>query len=244
MRTSIAAAVYKAIEQAPTGQIFGYERIPQFRESPGAVVKAMSRAVASGRLTRVAKGRFYKPRTSSLGDIPVGDTDRLHDLVYRDGQRSGYITGCALYNRLGLTTQVPKTIKVAVNRASQPIKDFGTIRIKLLSRRAPISESTVPLLEILDVLSAARRIPATGAGFVLRVMPKRLAELTPAEQEELQHLALSYYRPRAVALLGMLLTRCGANVLPALKASLNPNTRFKLGTNRADWPESRVWNFR
>ena len=52
---------------------------------------------------------------------------------------------------MGLTTQMPRTIALAVNGATRT-RDFGTIRMKLLSRRAPISESTVPSLEVLDVL--------------------------------------------------------------------------------------------
>ena len=240
---SIAAAVNQAIDQAPTGQIFGYELFPQFREAPGAVVQAVTRGVANQRLKRVAKGRFYKPGTGVLGDVAIGDEERLRDLLYRDGRRSGYITGPALYNRMGLTTQMPKTVTIAVNRATRT-KDFGTIRIKLLSRRAPISDSTVPLLEILDVLRDARKIPDANVGRVIQAMMQRLTELTPAEQEELQRLALNYYSPSTVALLGMLLTRCGDDVLSALKASLNPTTRFDLGIDSDDWPESRTWNIR
>ena len=240
---SIAAAVNQAIDQAPTGRIFGYELFPQYREAPGAVVQAVSRGVANQRLKRVAKGRFYKPRTSVLGDVSVGDDERLRDVLYRDGRRSGYITGPALYNRLGLTTQMPKTVTIAVNRATQT-KDFGTLRIRLLSRRAPISDSTVPLLEILDILRDARKVPGANVGRVIQAMTKRLTELTPAEREQLQQLALDYYSPSTAALLGMLLTRCGDHVLPALKASLNPTTRFGLGIDPDDWPESRAWNIR
>ena len=240
---SIAAAVNQAVDQAPIGQIFGYEMFPQFREAPGAVVQAVTRCVANQRLKRVAKGRFYKPARGVLGDVAIGDGERLRDLLYRDGRRCGYITGPALYNRLGLTTQMPKTVTIAVNRASQT-RDFGTIRVKLLSRRAPISDSTVPLLEILDVLRDARKVPDANVGRVIQAMMQRLTELTPAEQEELQGLALNYYSPGTVALLGMLLTRCGGDVVPALKASLNPTTRFDLGIDSDDWPESRTWNIR
>ena len=109
-------------------------------------------------------------------------------MLYRNGQRCGYITGPALYSRLGLSTQVPKTIAVAANRAAQT-KDFGTIRIKLVPRRAPITDSTVPLL-------------------------------------------------------GLLLTRNRQDVLPKLRASINPTTRFNLEIDPVDWPEARAWNIR
>ena len=240
---SIAATVNRTIDRAPTGRIFGYEVFPKYRESPGAVVRAVNRSVENRRLKRVAKGRFYKPRTGALGDVPVSDEERLRDALYRNGRRAGYVTGPALYNRMGLTTQVPKTIAIAVNRATQ-IKDFGTIRVKLLSRRAPISDSTVPLLEILDILRDARKAPDANVARVIRTMLKRLTELTATERKKLQRLALDYYSAGTRALLGMLLTRCQKEVLPALRVSLNPTTRFDLGIDPDDWPESRAWNIR
>ena len=240
---NIAASVNRTIDRAPTGRIFGYELFPQYRESPGAVVRAVNRSVETRRLERVEKGRFYKPRKGALGDVPVSDEERLRDALYRNGRRVGYVTGPALYNRLGLTTQMPKTVAVAVNRATQT-KDLGTIRMKLLSRRAPISESTVPLLEILDILRDARKVPDANVERVIRKMTKRLAELTPAELKKLQRFALDYYNPATRALLGMLLTRCRREVLPRLKASLNPTTHFDLGVDPDAWPESRAWNIR
>ena len=240
---SIAASVNQTIDRAPTGRIFGYEVFPQYREAPGAVVRAVNRGVASRRLERVGKGRFYKPRRGVLGDLPVSDEERLRDVLYRNGRRTGYVTGPALYNRLGLTTQMPRTVAVAVNRATQ-IKDLGTIRMRLLSRRAPISDSTVPLLEILDVLRDARKVPDANVERVIEAMRRRLADLAPTELKRLQRLALDYYSPSTRALLGMLLTRCRKDVLPELNASLNPTTRFDLGIDSDEWPESRAWNIR
>lgn len=240
---SIAASVNKIIDRAPTRRIFGYEVFPQYRDSPGAVVRAVNRGVETGRLQRVEKGRFYKPRKGALGDVPVSDQERLRDALYRNGRRVGYVTGTALYNRLGLTTQMPKTVAVAVNRATQ-IKDLGTVRLKLLTRRAPISASTVPLLEILDILRDARKVPGANGERVIQEMAKRLTELKPTESKKLQRFALDYYNPGTRALLGMLLTRCQIEVLPALKASLNPTSRFDLGMDPDEWPECQAWNIR
>ncbi len=105
-----------------------------------------------------------------LGDVPVSDEERLRDELYRNGRRSGYITGPALYNRLGLTTQIPKTIMIAVNRAAQT-KDLGTIRIKLVPRRVPITDSTVSLVELLDVLRDAKKVPDANIERVMQRSP-------------------------------------------------------------------------
>ena len=71
---SFAAAVNQTIDRMTPGRIFGYEAFPQYPEAPGAVVRAVNRSVANGRLKRVAKGRFYRPRNGVLGKIPVSDS--------------------------------------------------------------------------------------------------------------------------------------------------------------------------
>ena len=240
---SIAAAVNKMIDRTPPGQIFGYEVFPQYQEAPGAVVRAVNRSVASKRLKRVSKGRFYVPRKGVLGDMPLSDEARLRDELYRNGQRCGYVTGPALHNRLGLTTQVPKTITVATNRAAQT-KNFGTIRIKLTPRRVPIRDSVVPLLEILDVLRDLKQLTDAGIGRALETQAKRLMDLAPAEQKKLQRLAVDYYNAGTQALLGMLLTRNRQNISPTLRSSINPTTRFNFEIDSGEWPEGRAWNIR
>ena len=240
---SIAAAVNKMIDRTTPGQIFGYAVFPQYQEAPGAVVRAVNRSVESKRLKRVSKGRFYVPRKGVLGDMPVSDEARLRDVLYRNEQRCGYVTGPALYNRLGLTTQVPKTITVATNRAAQT-KNLGTIRIKLTPRRVPISDTVVPLLEILDVLRDLKQLADTGIGRVLDTQAKRLMDLVPAERKNLQRLAVDYYNAGTRALLGMLLTRNRQEILPTLRSSINPTTRFNLGIDSEEWPEGRAWNIR
>lgn len=240
---STAAAVNQAIDRITPGQIFGYEEFPQYMETPGAVVRAVNRRVENGRLKRVEKGRFYRPRKGLLGYMPVSDEALLRDVLYRNGRRCGYITGPALYNRLGLTTQVPKTIAVATNRAAQT-KDFGTIRIKLVPRRAPISDSTVPLLETLDALRDARKVPDARVGRILKVLGEILPGYTPARRKELQRLAVDYYNACRRALLGMLLTRNGQEVMLKLSASINSTTRFNLGIDPGEWQEASAWNIR
>ena len=237
---NISAAVNKTIDKIPPGKIFSYQFFPQYLNAPDAVVRAVCRRVERQQLKRVAKGLFYTPRQGVLGEVPLTDGERLRDLQFKNGRRVGYITGAALYNRLGLSTQVPKTITLATNRAAQT-KDLGTIRIKLVPTRAPISNLTVSLLEILDVLRNAKKVQDADVGKVLKVLAQRLAKLAP---NEIQRLALEYYSASTRALLGVLLTRTKAEILPDLRASINPTSRFNPGLDLDDWPEATAWNIR
>ena len=240
---NISAAVNKTIDKIPPGKIFGYQVFPQYLNAPDAVVRAVCRRVERQQLKRVAKGLFYTPRQGLLGEVPLTDGERLQYLQFKNARRVGYITGAALNNRFGLSTQVPKTITLATNRAAQT-KDLGTIRIKLVPTRAPINNLTVPLLEILDVLRNAKKVQDADVGKVLKVLAQRLTELAPNELRKIQRLALQYYRASTRALLGVLLTRTKAEIMPNLLSSINPSSRFTPGLDLDDWPEATAWNIR
>jgi len=240
---SIAATVKQTIERIPPGRIFGYEVFDDYQTAPDAVVRAVGRCVDEQQLKRLSKGRFYAPKLGVLGPMTVSDDELLRDVLFRRGKRCGYITGPALYNRLGLTAQIPKTVMVAANRAAQT-KDFGTIRIKYTPRRAPISESNVPLLELLDVLRDAKKVPDAKVDSVVNAIASRFGDLAPSELRKLQKLAVEYYNASTRALLGAILERVGQPVSAALRRSVNPTTRFELGVNLNDWPEALAWNIR
>jgi len=240
---SIATTVNQTIDRIPPGMVFGYESLPMYKRAPEAVVRAVNRRINKQQLKRLAKGRFYTPKIGMLGEMKVSDSELLRDILFRKGRRIGYITGPALFNRMGLTTQVPKTVTVAADRAAQ-IKDFGTIRIKYTPRRAPITEATVPLLELLDVLRGVKNVPDAKVDDVVAIIAGRISELAPDQIKKLQKLAVDYYNASTRALLGAVLDRLDRPVIPTLRASINPTTRFTVGLDPDSWPQIRAWNIR
>ena len=163
---SISQAVQNRINSIPVGQVFGYRDLPDYAEAPLAVAQAMSRMVSAGRVKRLSKGKFYVPRKGRMGLRKPSDSALVRSVLY-DGERlRGYITGLALFNRLGLTTQVPRMVTVAIEGGRRE-KDFGTIRIKTVPSRFPVREEDVPLFECLDVLRGIKSIPDTDINQVL-----------------------------------------------------------------------------
>ena len=240
---NISATVNQAIDRIPPGKIFGYEVFTEYQTKPEAVIRAVGRRVADAQLTRLSKGRFYIPKKGVLGEIGVSDGALLRDLLFRKGKRCGYITGAALYNRLGLTSQMPKTLEIAADRAPQT-KDFGTIRIKYVPRQTPITEANVPLLEILDVLRDAKKVPDASTEDVIKMMRNQIVELETDKIQKMQNLAIGFYNAATRAVLGMILDRNTQEVLPALRKSINPTTRFDVGLDKGQWPSASVWNIR
>lgn len=236
---TIAAAVEKSVAQFKLGQVFTYNDLPEYRRACEAVVKAMSRLVATNRLAKAGKGKFYIPRQGVLGLVPLDDAERLRTLMYKDGCQIGYITGAALFNKLGLSTQQPKTIEIA-STASRQQKDFGTIRVRLVTTYAPV-ENNVPLLELLDALKSCKKIPDASVNEVLLLLQMQLNNLDSTDVEKIQQLAILYYPASTKAVLGALLSSNQQHVLPELKNSLNPSTRYKIGLSPQRWPQAKIW---
>lgn len=240
---SIAQNVEKNVERFPAGTIFSYQDLPAYRASPGAVMKAISRLVENKRLNRFSKGKFYVPKQGLMGSRKPSDSEILRAITHKNGVLRGYITGLALFNKLGLTSQVPRTITLAVNGGRQQ-KEFGTFKVKTQLTRVPIEERDVPLLQYLDALKAVKSIPDSDTNLSLKILRKKLSELPTQDQTQLVALAETYYSPQVRALVGLLLSSLGISVPESLTLSLNPTTTYQLELNANDWPMAAHWNIR
>ena len=240
---SIAQTVRQSIESMPSGQIFGYRELPDYTVSPSAVIKAVGRMVFENQLERFSKGKFYVPEKGMLGVRKPSDGELVRSMLYKDGRLRGYVTGLSLYNRLGLTTQVTRIITIALNGGRQE-KDLGTIRIKAVVTRIPVEENDIRLLQYLDALKDIKTIPDSDINLSLKIMRRKISDLTRREKTRLSTLSEKYYSPRARALVGLLFSSLGLSVAESLSRSLNPTTIYKLKLDQTDWPMAKEWNIR
>ena len=240
---NIAATVNQSLERFQPGEVFGYGDLSVYRQSPNTVVKALSRLVKTNRVKKLGKGLFYFPKQGVLGELRPSDSELLKSLQYKNGKRRAYITGSSLYNQLGITTQIPKTVELATEGAPQ-MKDFGTIRARLVKSRAPVKEVDILLLQYLDALKGARKVSDASIDSVADVMLSKLGSLTDAQLERIQVIADEYYPAFTRAFLGMLLSRMNRGVITRLKNSLNPLSNYLLGLSQSRWPECKEWNIK
>ena len=239
---SIAQAVESSVMNMPAGRIFGYNELPSYSDSPEAVVKAMGRMVAKKRVRRFAKGKFYVPKEGVLGKRKPSDEELIRSYLYKNGKLRGYITGIALYNSLGLTTQIPKVIKIACNGGRQE-KDLGTIKIETVVSRALVEEDKTKLLQYLDVLKDIKNIPDADINETLKIIQNLISKLTGDERSQMLYIANEYYSPQVKALLGMLLTDVDSALSYDIAKSLNPTSTYKLNLDEKIWPALRKWKF-
>ncbi|MDF7658118.1 DUF6088 family protein [Erwiniaceae bacterium L1_54_6] len=237
---SITSIVQNDIAHFEPGKLFTYRDIPTYRLSPASTIKTMGKLVREGGVRRFSKGHFYRPKQGIFGEIRPSDSEKIKSLLYKNGKLAGYVTGLSLYNRLGLTTQVPGTLTIATEKARQ-VKDLGNMVVKMVPARAPVNAKNVPALEFLDALADIRIISDATPTESLRKLMVILQASDRIATKKLIELALEYYAPSTKALLGLVLDITGVADSQRLYASLNVTTRYKIGID--EWPlATKKWN--
>jgi len=228
-----------AIKNITKGMVFDYSDLQLPADYTLAAAQAISRMVKAGQLRKVAKGKFYKPNFSRLGEVPPKIEGLMRDLLFKDGGRIGYISGVHAFSQMGLTTQISSKILIASNTYRRPLKRAG-YDITYTKQDNIIVDDNVPLLRILDALKFIKKIPATKPDGVIRQLIAILHTLTVAELDMLEDLSKKY--PASTrALLGAMM-ESQLNRDNTLKETLNPFTKYKFGISEKVLPNKLDWN--
>lgn len=224
----------------PNGYVFTYEDFDIEVKNKEAVIKALNRMVESGKISKLAKGKYFKPEKTPFGVLQPGQEQIVKDLLDEDGKTVGYLTGYSVYNKLGLTSQVSNTIQIGKNQTRPKFKR-ERYSISFVKQKNTITKKNIPLLQILDSIKYIKKIPdSTGKASCLRFL-EILKGLSLDGKKNLIRLALKY-PPSTRALLGALLDEIQKEPMTlALKESLNPITKYEISnanevlTKAADW---------
>lgn len=202
-------------------KLFTYDDIPM--ENKSAVAIELSRLFKQGVIKKVSKGKFYKPKKTSFGELEPSLDEKIQS--YMDA--SSYETGINAYRKLGLTTQVANSVTIATNKPYKKVQ-VGNITINFVPKRADAPKKYVELLVILDALKDIKRIPDSSASEVIVSLKKIINSLEDDKKIKLPNYAKSY-PPRVMAIIGAIFTEMGfkKEALP-LKQMLNPLTKFGL----------------
>lgn len=235
----ITRQLRETLETMPQGRVFsiGDFSIPQ--EYQPALVKALSRMVADGKIRKVAKGRYYKPRQTMFGILKPSAMEVVKDLLERNGKPVGYITGTAAFAQMGLTTQITSAITIGTNKYRRPLKR-GEYSVSFLVQPNEITEENIPLLRILDALRLLRDIPAVSPDDCVRGICRLIAALPASKRKKLALLAKAY-TPYVRALLGAVMESIGSESFN-LRDTLNGVTSYKLPVSVQALPTKSAWN--
>ncbi|MCH5297692.1 MAG: hypothetical protein J1E85_08480 [Ruminococcus sp.] len=119
------------------------------------VDKMLKTMVDTKTLKRYSTGVYYIPRNTIFGDSLL-DSDRVVSKKYieSNGKVYGYVSGTALLNSLGLTTQVPNMITVVTNNEKsrgRKVK-IGKQEVYLIKSPTEITEKNCAVLQLLEAV--------------------------------------------------------------------------------------------
>ena len=230
------------IDRFPKGYIFTYADFSTEVDQKQAVIKALNRMVAAGKIAKLSKGKYYKPETTPFGVLQPNQSQVVKDLLEENGKTIGYLTGYSIYNSLGLTTQLSNAIQIGKN-VVRPAFKRGQYTISFIKQNNIITKENIPFLQILDAIRYIKKIPDTTISKSSKRLSLLLKNLSDSEKSSLVRLALKY-PPSARALLGTLLDSIQADgISKPLYNSLNPITKYKLPSFKIVYPEADKWNF-
>lgn len=238
MKTTEYIAI--TINRFPKGYVFTYDDFISKVNERQAVIKALNRMAASGKIAKLSKGKYYKPELTPFGDILPSQKQVVKDLLEENGKPVGYLTGYSIYNKLGLTTQVSNTIQIGKNDIRPNFKR-ERYTIAFIKQKNTITKESIPLLQILDAIRYIKKIPDSNT----RSSCLRFLEIVKGlNEKEISILIRSAmkYPPATRALLGAILDENKTTSTDILYNSLNPITKYKLTGASTVLSATEKWN--
>jgi len=240
----ISDIIAVTINRLPTDHVFTYTDFNIEVNKKDAVVKALNRMAVVGKISKLSKGKYYKPRQSRFGSLQPSAYQIAKDLLEQNGEIVGYITGYNAYNELGLTTQIPATLQIGTNKYRRPIKR-GIYKILFIVQPNKITKANIELLRILDAIRFIREIPGTTPDDACKRLIAIIGQLSPEKVKSLTALVLKY-NPAVQALCGAMLEYFGADelLINKIAVSLNPVTEYNMPISESVLPNKKRWRLK
>lgn len=236
----ITREVQRLVENFQPDYVFTYQDLNLPTERSESVIKMLNRLVSEGVIAKISKGRFYKPKQSVFGALKPKQEEIVKDLLEKDGEIIGYMTGYSVFNRLGLTTQVPNIIQIGTNVRKNK-KKRGMFTISFVLQLNPITKENITLLQLLDAIRFIKEIPDATINQSCKRILAIIRELDKEETEKMLMLA-EKYPPMVRAMLGAMVENIyGTNKAVPLWNTLNPLTTYKVGIDEQVLPQIKKW---
>ncbi len=240
---TISKKIEERIKNIEKGNIFTYQDLLIKKEEYSAASKTIERLIKKEIIKRISTGVFYKPKQTVFGELKPDEEKIITPYLFKNGRRIAYITGLLLYNKMGLTSQIPKEISIA-SREKRIYISRGNIKANAVKSYVEITNENYRLLELLDAIKDLKKIPDLDKKSAITILTNNLLELNNEERKELIKIALAY-PPRVRAFLGAFLENMDKNIdTTNLDDSLNPLSEYRLGITKEILPTVEKWNIK
>lgn len=235
----LSKQVEAAVEGLNTDFVFTYKDLNLPSNMSANVIRKLNRMVEAGIITKLSKGRYYKPRQTVFGTLKPSQEEIVKDLLKKDGKTVGYLTGYSIFNQLGLTTQISNIIEIGTNVRRNKMRR-GNYEIRFMLQLNPIRPSDIPLLQYLDAIRAIKNIPNASPSNSYQRLKTIMSNIDEKSVRRMITLAQNY-SPMARALTGAMLESVfGSAISEPLYKTLNPVTYYKVGLDNIT-PELYKW---
>lgn len=227
----ISEKIRKKIREFAPGNTFTYQQLGLKNEEYSAATKTIERLIRKGIVKRLSTGIFYIPQKSIFGELKPKDEELIRPYLFnKNGERIAYITGMYLYNKMGLTTQIPRVLKIA-SRGRRIYISKENVKATPIKSYVDVTEQNYSLLQILDALKDFKTIQDLNVTSAITILKTTISQLTKQEIQNLIKFA-TFYPPRVIAFLGAIIEDMSIKVqIDKLKNNLNPLTKYSLGIN-------------
>ncbi|MDR2556682.1 MAG: DUF6088 family protein, partial [Bacteroidales bacterium] len=192
--------IKNTISKFDYGFVFTAEDFPIPLDKQNTVTKVLNNMVTVGQIRRLCKGRFYKPQISKFGELPPDTYQTVKDLLEKKGKIIGYLTGYSIFNKFGLTTQVPVILQIGVSKEKKTVIR-GNYRISFIIQQNTITKTNTFVLQLLDCLRFFKSIPDALPNDICRRLLVLFKQLMAEQINTAKRLAVKY-PPATIALLG------------------------------------------
>lgn len=101
------------------------------------------------------KGIYYIPKKNVFGELPLANNKIIQYkyLTDKQGNIKGYITGANLFNKVGLTTQVPNVIDIVTNECKNNNKyNNKNLNVIIRKPKIEITNDNYKYLQLIDLI--------------------------------------------------------------------------------------------
>lgn len=236
----LAEQIRNKILALPEESTFGYADLCMAKEDYQTAAKALERQQKKGTIKKISKGVFYKPKQTIFGEIKPDYNEQLKPFLFKNGKRIAYVTGTSLYNQLGLTPQMAFRIKIA-SRSKRISINRGALKASAVKSYVEVTDDNYQLLGFLDAIKDIKMIPDAEVKTSVEILGGKIKKLSEKQIKEMVQYAL-VYPPRTRALLGAMLEDIDSKInTKALKESLNPLTKIKIGLTEKELSTVNNW---
>lgn len=240
----ITGVIENTINKFPREYVFTVNDFRLEVKNKDTVRKILNRLADAGKISKLAKGKFYKSRKTKFGETIPASYQIVKDFIEKDGKIIGYLTGTAIYSDLGFTTQILNKLQIGTNKYRRSVKR-EKYTVSFVVQPNHITKDNYELLQILDSIRFIKQIPASSPDEVCERLTWIVGQLSPQKQITLTNLALKY-TDFVRALCGAILENIGAEqqLLFKLKKSLNNISEYKINISENTLPSVKNWRIK